>query len=71
LEYGGSHIRTTGISCSSLTTSGKPQLTEYTGHGYDYIRRDIVPRLRRREFSETEIASLLVDNPARALTIEA
>ncbi|ESS03243.1 MAG: putative metal-dependent hydrolase [uncultured archaeon A07HR67] len=48
----------------------KNQLTKYAGHGYDYILRDIVPRLRRREFSETEITSLLVDNPARALTIE-
>lgn len=48
----------------------KNQLTKYAGHGYDYILRDIVPRLRRRDFSDEEVNRLLVDNPARALTIE-
>lgn len=48
----------------------KNQLTEYAGHGYDYIPRDIVPRLRRRGFSDAEVDALLVDNPARALAWE-
>lgn len=46
----------------------KNQLTKYAGHGYDYILRDIVPRFRRRGFSESEITTLLSENPARALT---
>lgn len=48
----------------------KNQLTKYAGHGYDYILRDVVPRLRRRGFSEAELDTLLVENPARALTHE-
>lgn len=48
----------------------KNQLTKYAGHGYDYILRDIVPRLKGRGFSDTDIDRLLIDNPAHALTIE-
>lgn len=47
----------------------KNQLTRYAGHGYDYILRDIVPRLRRRGFSDGDVEQLLVANPARALSL--
>jgi phosphotriesterase-related protein len=47
----------------------KVHLTKYAGFGYDYILRDIVPRLRDRDFTEEEINKLLVDNPANAVTI--
>lgn len=49
----------------------KNQLTTYAGHGYDYILRDIVPRLRTRAFSDEEIHQVLVENPAAALAVEA
>lgn len=48
----------------------KNQLTKYAGYGYDYIPRDIVPRLRKREFTDDEIEGILVDNPARALSLD-
>lgn len=46
----------------------KIHLTRYGGIGYDYLLRDIVPRLRRREFSADEIDRLLVENPKTALS---
>ena len=46
----------------------KHRLSRYGGHGYHYILERIVPRMRRRGFSEEEIDAILVDNPARALT---
>lgn len=46
----------------------KTHLTAYGGIGYDYILRDILPRLERHEFTEAEIERLLVENPKAALT---
>jgi phosphotriesterase-related protein len=45
----------------------KTHLTRYGGIGYDYILRDIFPRLERRGFTGDEIRRLLVDNPRAAL----
>lgn len=46
----------------------KTHLTRYGGFGYDYILRDIVPRFRKRGFSQSDIDTLLVENPAGAVT---
>lgn len=48
----------------------KNQLTKYAGFGYDYILRDIVPRMRRRGFTEDELRTILERNPASALAVE-
>ena len=46
----------------------KTRLRTYGGHGYAYICEHIVPLMRRRGFTESEIETLLVKNPARLLT---
>jgi len=38
------------------------------GHGYGHIFRNVVPMMRRRDFTEAEIDALLVENPKRLLT---
>ena len=40
---------------------------EFGGHGYGHIYRNVLPMMRRRGFTETEIDTILVDNPARLL----
>ena len=45
----------------------KTRLIEYGGHGYGHIFENVVP-LMRRDFSEDEIRTILVDNPRRLLT---
>jgi phosphotriesterase-related protein len=40
----------------------------FGGHGYGRIFRNVVPMMRRRGFTETEIDAILVDNPRRLLT---
>jgi phosphotriesterase-related protein len=40
----------------------------FGGHGYGHIFRNVVPMMRRRGFTETEIDAILVDNPRRLLT---
>ena len=47
----------------------KHRLVRYGGHGYGHIIANIVPRMRRKGFSEEEIRAITVDNPARVLTI--
>ena len=47
----------------------KHRLVRYGGHGYGYILEHIVPRMRTRNFSESEIHSLVQGNPGRLLTI--
>ena len=44
----------------------KMRLLRYGGHGYLYILRHIVPRMRDRGISQEAIDRILVDNPARA-----
>ena len=46
----------------------KNQLIKYGGYGYAYILESILPRMRRRGFTEESIHSILVDNPARVLS---
>lgn len=47
----------------------KHRLVTYGGHGYGHILESIVPRMRRKGFSESEIRAITVDNPAKILTI--
>jgi phosphotriesterase-related protein len=41
------------------------------GPGYDHVMRDFVPRLRQAGFDEAAIHTILVENPARILALEA
>ena len=47
----------------------KVKLVQFGGFGCRHILRRVVPRLRRLGVSEAEIRMLIVENPARALTI--
>jgi len=37
------------------------------GHGYGHVFRNVVPMMRRRDFEDSEIRALVVDNPKRLL----
>ena len=43
------------------------RLLKYGGHGYFYILAQIVPMMRRRGFTESDINNILIHNPARIL----
>ena len=45
----------------------KHRLTRYGGHGYGHILENIVPKMRRKGFSEDVIQAITVDNPAAIL----
>ncbi|MBM3945357.1 MAG: aryldialkylphosphatase, partial [SAR202 cluster bacterium] len=45
----------------------KMDTTAYGGKGYPHILENIVPRMRKRGFTEKQVHAILVDNPARAL----
>ncbi len=45
----------------------KSMLTRYGGHGYGYILRHFVPRLKRYGLQDRDIEQLLVTNPRRAM----
>jgi phosphotriesterase-related protein len=45
----------------------KVQLRRFGGGGYGYILRTIVPRLRERGLSDSDVQRLLVANPAEVL----
>jgi len=47
----------------------KVQLIKYGGVGYGHILRSIVPRMKRRGIDDATVTKLLVENPARLLTI--
>ena len=47
------------------------RLVAFGGHGYGHIFANVVPLMRRRDFSEAEIDTILVDNPKRLLTLDA
>ena len=49
----------------------KKQLLRYGGHGYAYILAAILPRMRRRGFTDESIHRILVANPARVLPFTA
>ena len=44
------------------------RLARYGGHGYGHIFQNIVPRLRTRGFTDTQVQALTTGNPARILT---
>ena len=46
----------------------KIRLVRYGGHGYGHIVENIVPRMRRR-LSWSEVDAIVVENPARILTL--
>jgi phosphotriesterase-related protein len=48
----------------------RSRLVRWGGHGYGHIFANVVPMMRRRDFSEGEIRAILVDNPRRLLTLE-
>lgn len=48
----------------------KVKLVHYGGFGYRHILRRVVPRLRRLGLSEADVRMLIVENPARAITIQ-
>ena len=45
----------------------KHRLVRYGGHGYGHILENIVPKMRRKGFSEETVRAITVDNPARIL----
>jgi phosphotriesterase-related protein len=45
-------------------------LAAYGGKGYDHLITSIVPRMKRRGFSQDAIDKIFVSNPARALTFQ-
>lgn len=46
----------------------RTRLTRYGGHGYQHIFANVIPMMRRRGFSETEIDTIIVRTPSRLLT---
>ena len=48
----------------------KHRLVRYGGHGYGYIPEHIIPRMRNKNFDESEIQAITKDTPARLLTID-
>ena len=46
----------------------KHRLAKYGGHGYQHIIENIVPRMRKRGFSNDEVDAIIEDNPSRILT---
>ena len=47
----------------------KHRLHKYGGHGYDHILRNIIPWMRQRGFSESEIKTIVIDNPRRLVEL--
>lgn len=47
----------------------KTRLKRYGGHGYGHLIENVVPMMRRKEFSEAMIEQLLVETPRRLLTL--
>jgi phosphotriesterase-related protein len=47
----------------------RTRLTAFGGHGYAHIFENVVPMMRRRGFTETEIDAILIGTPRRLLTL--
>ena len=43
-------------------------VVKYGGHGYGHVLENIVPRMWERGWSEQDVHSVLIANPARILT---
>jgi phosphotriesterase-related protein len=52
----------------SMDICATTKLHWYGGHGYDYLLRSFVPLLVDAGLTESDVRTLLVDNPRRALT---
>lgn len=48
----------------------RTRLSEFGGHGYAHIFKNVLPLMRERDFSEEEIDAILVGTPRRILTIQ-
>ena len=48
----------------------KSHITSHGGKGYAHILESIVPRMRKRGFSNENIDNILIENPKRILTFE-
>ena len=46
----------------------RSRLTKFGGHGYGHIFENVVPLMRRRDFTEAEIKHITVGTPKRLLT---
>ena len=44
------------------------QMTEWGGHGYAHIYKQVLPRMLRRGFTQDEIDEIMVGTPRRLLT---
>jgi len=49
----------------------KHRTRRYGGPGYDHIVRNILPWMRKREFTEQEVSLPVIDNPRRAFAMPA
>jgi len=47
----------------------KHQLRRYGGPGYDHLLTNVVPLMKRRGWTDSEVAAVFVNNPARILAI--
>ena len=45
------------------------RLAKYGGHGYGHIVQNIIPRMRRKNFTEDTIRKAIVENPASILAL--
>ena len=48
----------------------KARTSSFGGYGYGHLIENIVPRMRERGISEEHIRQIMVENPARILTID-
>ncbi|KAN0050640.1 hypothetical protein ACTA71_003776 [Dictyostelium dimigraforme] len=48
----------------------KHRLISYGGHGYSHILFNIMPRMKKYGYSQTDINNILINNPKRLLTIK-
>jgi len=46
----------------------RTRLTRYGGHGYQHVFSNVVPLMRRRNFSDAEVEAIMVGTPRRLLT---
>ena len=46
----------------------KTRLSTFGGHGYSHLIRNVIPLMRRKEFTESEICKIFEDTPRRLLT---
>ena len=46
----------------------KTSMTKYGGFGYDHILKNVLPLMRKNEYSEDEINNIIIENPKRLLT---